>query len=77
MIPKAIREAAGLKPEVPLEIRVRESRVEIEPAPLEIRIEMRHGVAVAVPAEPVPLVTAAEIEALRRRIREEREERLR
>lgn len=75
VIPKPIREAAGLEPDVPLEIRLRDHRIEIEPAPIEVRIEMRHGVAVAVPAEPVSAVTTEEVEALRRRIREEREDR--
>jgi len=77
VIPKAIREAAGLTPETPLEIRLHEGRVEIEPAPLEVRVEMREGVAVAVPTEPVPPVSADEVEAVRRRLREEREDRVR
>jgi AbrB family looped-hinge helix DNA binding protein len=75
VIPKPIRDAAGLRPGEPLEIRVHDGRVEIEPAPVEVRIEMRRGVAVAVPSGPVPTVTAEEVEALRRRIREEREDR--
>lgn len=75
VIPKSIREAAGLRPETPLEIRFHDGRVEIEPAPVEVRIEMRRGVAVAVPVEPVPTVGTEEVEAIRRRIREEREDR--
>lgn len=75
VIPKPIREAAGLRPETPLEVRFRDGRVEIEPAPVEVRIEMRRGVAVAVPAGPVPAVTSEEVEAIRRGIREEREDR--
>lgn len=75
VIPKAIRDEAGLTPETPLEIRLHEGRVEIEPASLEIRIEMRNGVAVAIPREPVPTTTPEETEALRKRIREEREAR--
>jgi hypothetical protein len=49
--------------------------VEIEPAPLEVRIETRRGVAVAVPVQPVAAVSTEEVEAIRRRIREEREDR--
>jgi AbrB family looped-hinge helix DNA binding protein len=75
VIPKSIREAAGLRPETPLEIRLHNGRVEIEPAPVEVEIEMRRGVAVAVPVEPVPGVSAEEVEAIRRRVREEREDR--
>ncbi|HEX4952988.1 MAG TPA: AbrB/MazE/SpoVT family DNA-binding domain-containing protein [Thermoanaerobaculia bacterium] len=75
VIPKPIREAAGLRPDVPLEIRYENGRVEIEPVPAEVRIEVRHGVAVAVPLSPVPTVTTEEVEEVRRRLREEREER--
>ncbi|HUF78722.1 MAG TPA: AbrB/MazE/SpoVT family DNA-binding domain-containing protein [Thermoanaerobaculia bacterium] len=75
VIPKAIREAAGLRPDTPLELRVHDGRVEIEPAPLEVRIETRRGVAVAVPVQPVAAVSTEEVEAIRRRIREEREDR--
>ena len=35
VIPKSIREAAGLRPDTPLEIRFRDGRVEIAPAPVE------------------------------------------
>ncbi len=77
VIPKSIREAAGLRPETPLDIRYRDGRVEIEPAPVEVRIEMRRGVAVAVPGEPVPAVNTDDVEAVRRRIRREREDRAR
>lgn len=73
VIPKAIRRAAGLGPETPLEIRYRDGRVEIEPAPVEMRIEMRGKVAVAVPSEPVTPLTAEEVERVREEIREERE----
>lgn len=75
VIPKAVRQAAGLQPHVPLEVRVREGRVEIERAPVEVRIEMRGKVAVAVPTEPVVGLTTEEVERIRREIREEREER--
>jgi len=75
VIPKSIREAAGLRPDTPLEIRYENGRVEIEPAPAEVRIEVRRGVAVAVPVGPVPPVTTEEVEAIRRAIREEREDR--
>jgi AbrB family looped-hinge helix DNA binding protein len=75
VIPKSIRQAAGLAPDTPLEIRLENGRVEIEPAPAAVRIEVRRGVAVAVPVEPVAAVTNEEVEAIRRAIREEREDR--
>ena len=86
VIPKAVREKAGLSPSTPLDVRFHdgrveiepapvEVRVEIEPAPVEVRVEMRRGVAVAVPDRPVPTLSAARVEEVRRSIRSEREER--
>ncbi len=75
VIPKAIREAAGLGPKTPLEIRYTEGHVEIRPAPVEMRTEMRGKVAVAVPSEPVEPLSAEEVERVREEIREEREHR--
>lgn len=72
VIPKAIRQQAALVPGAPLEIRFRDGRVEIEPAPLRVRIERRGQVAVAVPSRPVPNVTPEEVEGVRRTLREER-----
>ncbi|HJX66393.1 MAG TPA: AbrB/MazE/SpoVT family DNA-binding domain-containing protein [Polyangia bacterium] len=56
VVPKAIREEAGLRPDMPLEIRCREGCVEIQPAARRVqRIkEGRVSVAVAVaPDEPL------------------------
>lgn len=64
-IPKPIRRCSGLRPGQPVEIRFRDGRVEIEPATVPVRIERRGRVAVAVPEEPVPPLTAEEIERIR------------
>lgn len=56
---------------------MQESQVKNEPAPLEVRVELRRGVAVAVPTEPFPPVTAEDVEELRLRLREEHEDRSR
>lgn len=77
VIPKRVREAAGLKPGIPLEVRYREGHVEVAPAPLAVRIEKRRSVAVAVPRESVPSVTPEDVDAVRRSLREEREDRIR
>ena len=55
-----------------LEVRVREGRVEIEPARLVVKLERRGRFTVAVPSEPVPPLTAAIVEETRRRLRRER-----
>lgn len=51
VIPRDVREAAGLEPGVPLEIRVRDGRVEIEPMPRAVRVVRRGRLSVAVPVE--------------------------
>jgi AbrB family looped-hinge helix DNA binding protein len=51
VIPKAIREQAGLKPGMPLRVRLREGVIEIEPHPRKLRIERRGKLCVAMPEE--------------------------
>jgi AbrB family looped-hinge helix DNA binding protein len=53
VVPKSIREAAGLRPGMPLAISFRDGRIEIEPAPLEVRVVKRRGFRIAEPAAPV------------------------
>jgi AbrB family looped-hinge helix DNA binding protein len=72
VIPKEIRERAGLAAGTPLEIVYRDGHVEIEPAPLEVRIERRGRVSVAVPVRRVPALTAAEVEHARAEVRSRR-----
>lgn len=52
VIPKAIRQKAGIAPGVELEIRCTDGRIELEPAPREIRIVKKGELYVAVPREP-------------------------
>ena len=52
VIPKAIREEAGLRPNMPLEIRVRDGIVEIVPPPRDVEIVKTGHLYVAQPAEP-------------------------
>ncbi len=60
VLPKAARERARLRPGVPLEVRVVDGRIEIEPAPTRVTLEQRSGFWVASPAEAVPTLTQAE-----------------
>lgn len=69
VIPKPIRQRAGLKPGQPLDVSLHDGRVEIEPAPVPVRIEKRGRVAVAVPEEPLPPLTSEEVEATRHQLR--------
>lgn len=52
VLPKALREKAGIVPGMRLEIRWRDGRIEIEPPPRAIRIERWGRVLVAEPLEP-------------------------
>jgi AbrB family looped-hinge helix DNA binding protein len=73
VIPKDIRREAGIRPGMPLDVRVREGRIEIEPAPLTVRLEKRGRFLIAVPQEQVPVLSSEDVEATRDKLRRERE----
>jgi AbrB family looped-hinge helix DNA binding protein len=73
VIPKDIRKEAGIRPGMPLDVRVRDGRIEIEPAPLVVRLEKRGRFLVAVPEKEVPVLTSETVELTRKKIRRERE----
>lgn len=75
VVPKAIREAAGLSPGTPLEIRVVGNHIELEPAPLPVRLARLGKFLVAIPQQPTTALTAEEVEATRHTLREERGQR--
>jgi AbrB family looped-hinge helix DNA binding protein len=67
VIPKEIRQEAGIEPGMPLQISCREGRIEIEPRRRPIRIEKRGRLQVAVSVEEgEPLSRAVVREAQRR-----------
>ena len=72
VIPMEARRQAGLQPGMPLEVRVREGRIEIEPAPLAVTIKRRGRFRVAVPNAPVPALTHETVEQTRRALRRDR-----
>ena len=73
VIPKKVRQAAGLKPGAPLEIQSRDGRIEIEPVPIELRFVRRGKFVVAVPKRPPSEpFTAETVEATLEALREER-----
>jgi AbrB family looped-hinge helix DNA binding protein len=71
VVPKPIRDAAGIVPGAELEIRVSDGRIEIEPVPLEVRLAKRGALTVAVPRRKVPPLSADAVKrtlgSLRRR----------
>jgi AbrB family looped-hinge helix DNA binding protein len=72
VVPKAIREAAGLVAGVPLSIRVTESGIEIAPAPRAVRTVRRGRLTVAVPLDAGPALTTRAVRATQTRVRRER-----
>jgi AbrB family looped-hinge helix DNA binding protein len=72
VIPKEVRQQAQIQPGMPLEVRLKEGHIEIEPAPLDVTIRRRGRLAVAVPREAVPPLISGAVEETRRRLRRER-----
>jgi len=72
VIPREARRQAGLEPGMPLEVRVREGRIEIEPAPLDVKLEKRGRLVVAVPKSATRTLAADTVQHTRRALRRER-----
>jgi AbrB family looped-hinge helix DNA binding protein len=74
VIPKAIRKAMRLEGGEELEVRVVDHHIEIESAPNEMRLVRKGNFVVSVPVNPPDkLLTAEEVEEVRRQMRDERE----
>ena len=63
VLPKAIRERAQLVPGAPIEVRVVDGRVELEPACAPVTIEKQGEFWVAAPAGDIPVLTQHEVDA--------------
>ncbi len=63
VIPKPLRQRLGLEPGRVVEIRERDGRIEIEPAPTAMTLVRRRGGVVAVPDEPLPPLTDTMVRA--------------
>lgn len=61
VVPKPLRQALGLKPGQPLEIRAGDGRLEIEIAPTSVRLKKRGKGVVAVPDEELPALSAEQV----------------
>lgn len=72
MVPKALREQAGLLPNTELEIRMLDGALVLERKSVDIRIERRDGLAILVAPAGTPKMTAEQVDAVREEIRDER-----
>lgn len=71
VIPKEIREEAGIEPGMPLTISCREGRIEIEPKRRPIRIEKKGRLQIAVSVDPGAVLTRDDVKLTQRRSRNE------
>lgn len=65
VIPKPLRDLAGIKPGMPLHASYRDGRVEIEPVASPVTVESRGGVVVAVPSADVGTLESETVQAVR------------
>ena len=72
VIPGEIRREAGLKPGTVLDVRWRDGRVEIEPAPMPVKLVRQGRLLVAVPEGKAGALRAETVERTRRVLRRER-----
>jgi AbrB family looped-hinge helix DNA binding protein len=63
VLPKDARERAQLRPGSPIEVRVVDGRIELEPVCATVTLEKRGGLWVAVPVEPMPVLTQEQVDA--------------
>lgn len=61
VVPKALRETLGLVPGTALEIREQDGALLLQPAPVPMRLVRRGRGLVALPAEPLPKLTARQV----------------
>lgn len=65
VIPKKIREEAGLTPGTPVEVRVRDGVIEIEPETLSVKLVRKGHLLVAAPLRDVPPLPADIVDQMR------------
>lgn len=69
VIPKAVRDDAGLEPGTELEIEFRDGRIEIEPATVTMRVVGRGVDAVIEAQGEMPVLTAEDVRSVLERSR--------
>jgi len=69
IIPKAIRDAIGLRAGITLQIRCRNGVIEAEPVPRQVCMESRGRLAVAVPLDDGPDLSSEEVRETMEKLR--------
>lgn len=69
VVPKKLRDSAGLEAGMPLVIRFHDGRLEIEPEPRKVRLEREGRLLIAVPEEPGEPMSQQSVEDTLREIR--------
>lgn len=72
VLPKAVREAAGLEAGMPLAITVNEGRIEIEPAPRAVKTVRRGRLTVAFALAEQPKLSARTVRDTQTTVRRKR-----
>lgn len=62
VLPKAVRKRAGLVAGMPLEVRVVDGRVEIEPATTRVTVKKKGGFWIAEPMDELPVLRQEEVD---------------
>ncbi len=70
VLPKAVREQAGLVADIPLSVSVDDGRILIEPAPRAVRIVRKGRLSVAVPLEESEALSSETVRRIRNTVRE-------
>lgn len=69
VVPKALRQALGLKPGQALDVRASDGKLEVEIAPTPMTLKRRGKGLVAVPEEELPVLSADEVRDALERVR--------
>lgn len=72
VIPKLVREQAGIGAGDTLTVAYRDGRIEIEPAPREVRVKERNGLRIAEPAGSYETLREDEVRRTRESLRADR-----
>ena len=72
VIPAEIRREAAIEPGVPLDVRLRDGVIEIQPQPVAVIIQRRGRLLVASPVTKAPSLTHETVERTRRAVRKSR-----